>query len=193
MSDNTIENIEQLFRAGALDLDKLQKVQMSLNKWQELTIKDFKDRSWIGRMTHSQIFTSLTGIAHVAIIENEKRDMQALVDSHIITVKKGVTEGHSRYFLTPFGVALAMLMFGSVPVSEGNAEVKPRDYSGLTKEQILNSIPEPHDGRILPPPHILRLFDGYEIENERPLDQELIDAVNAANEGYNDFIEVGGQ
>lgn len=163
--------VAELSELGYINRTMLDRIIFKLSEWQKDVIQMFKQKDWTGKLTISHIKTpSLSP----AIREREDREFNSLLSQNIIFVKEGSTEAHNRYELTPLGI----LMLYTMENTEG--PVKPRspdDYSGKTIDEIIAAIPKPGPGRVLPPRHILKILNAYKVENERPDDQELIDAV----------------
>lgn len=185
MRDPQVQAVKNLIETGLISLPKIEEHISSFTQWQQELFGSFESKSWVGKLTPSQIFTKTPDSVKRL---REIGEMETLKTNGLVQETPAATAGHHRFTLTPSGLAVLYVMR---ELYKDNPTSRVINYSGMTRAQILESIPEPSDDRVLPPPHILRMFDGYEIENERPLDQELIDAVNAANSELNSYIEIG--
>ena len=186
MSLEPLEIVQGMIRTGIITRESIAPITSKLNTWQRDTIVLFDKKKWTGKLTYGQMF-NIGKFARDSEFGDQYIWLCDMEQLGLIRTFPGVSVGHNRYQLTPSGIAVGLILEQAITPDKAKERGSGIEYSGMTTAQILATIPEPSEDRVLPPPHILALLDVFIVQQERPGDDELQDAINEAYESEANF------
>lgn len=197
MSARLIDELVSFIMEGGIDRDFVRVKIANLTDWQASTIREFYGKGrGVLKMTEMQVFTTGRYNVFSKYYEQEKVQVQQLIDEGYLIKTDGVTVGHNRYQLTFKGMVL-MVHLAELVDEARIPDPTEIDWSQFTSqddwEKIVKLIGPPDDvTREYVPEHIFLLIpiygDACELEWKDPglfrmIEDAQSDAAQAAEEG----------